>query len=103
MRNRLGYRTMTYISPLAIALAVGCGGVGPSTEGTGESTQASTAAGLTASISVNQGGSNYNATVTVTNSSAEPASNWQVGVNLNGATLQQGYNGAEAYNIAGVT
>jgi hypothetical protein len=103
---------MSYVALLAIASAIGCGGTSPSPEATGETAQASTAAGLTASIVATQSGQSYSATVTVTNHSSEPASNWQVGVNLGSATLQllgaaggalHGQNGAEVDTIAGVT
>jgi hypothetical protein len=90
---------MLYVAPLAIASAIGCGGAGVSSEATGETDQASTAAGVTASVVVTHNAQTFLATVTVTNSGAEPASNWQVAMNVNGATVQQGTNGAEALNV----
>jgi hypothetical protein len=167
----MGYRTVSYIAPLAIASAIGCGGAGPSPDAKEDSivavdfkgsskggggqdagsgadaaakdaasgadaaakdaasdaaakdaasgsdaaavdSGAPTAAGLTAAIATTVSGQTYSATVTLTNKSAELATNWQVGVNLNGATLNllgaalialEGPNGAEVYTIAGVT
>jgi hypothetical protein len=101
MRTHWGYKTISYIGPLAIASAIGCVGAGSSPEATGETAQASTAAGLTAAIVATHSGQTLNATVTVTNYGAEQASNWQVGLNLNGATVQQGTNDAEALDIGG--
>jgi hypothetical protein len=95
------YRLLSYIAPLAIASAVGCAGTGDPSESTGETTEAVTSSGMTASITITSKDSqSYHATVTVTNLGAEPASNWQVGLNLNQATLQQGTFGAEVATIA---
>lgn len=55
---------------------------------------------VAASISVSQTGSQYKATVTVTNSSNATASNWQVGLNMN----QSAISGAATYGgVQGVT
>jgi len=95
---------MSYIAPLvAIASAIGCAGNVSPTESTEQTAEAVSSTGLTASIAINHNSSTtYIATVTVMNSSSEPATNWQVGINLNGATLQQGQNGAEVFTIGGV-
>jgi hypothetical protein len=94
---------MSYIAPLAIASAIGCGGTGPSPEATGQTAQAVTSGGLTVSIAVTKQGSQmYSATATVANNSAEPAYNWQVAVDFNQATLQPGTPGTEVDVIAGV-
>jgi hypothetical protein len=94
---------MSYIAPLAIASAIGCGGSDPNSEATGQTAEAVTSAGLTASIVITgKTSQQYFATVTVTNSSSEPASNWQVAVNVNQSVVQPGTPGAEVDTIAGV-
>jgi hypothetical protein len=94
---------MSYLAPLAIASAIGCTAAGPLPESTEQTLEAVTSGGLTAVVSTSHNSQQYVATVTVTNYSPEPASNWQVAVNLNAATLQQGTNGAEALTVGGVS
>jgi hypothetical protein len=95
---------MSYMAPLALASAMGCAGGEPTAEATSQTFEAVTSAGLTASIAITGKTSQmYYATATVTNSSAEPAYNWQVGINFNQSTLQQGTSGAEVDTIAGVS
>jgi hypothetical protein len=93
-----------YIAPLAIASAIGCGGSDPTPESTGQTEQAVTSAGLTASVVITSKTNQvYYATATVTNNSAEPASNWQVAMNFNQSTLQPGIQSCEVDTIAGVS
>jgi len=95
---------MSYMAPLALASAMGCAGGEPTAEATSQTFEAVTSAGLTASIAITGKTSQmYYATATVTNRSAEPAYNWQVGINFNQSTLQQGTSGAEVDTIAGVS
>jgi hypothetical protein len=100
---------MSYVAPLALASAMGCiGETGSSPEAVGHALQASTEEGVTASFVVNSKNSTtYQATFTVKNGSPNPASNWQVAVNLNDAYLMQtgapSTVGAEASSIGGNT
>jgi hypothetical protein len=75
---------------------------------TGETTEAVTSSGITASVVINSKiSTTYQATVTVKNASAEPAYSWQVALNLNQAYLMQTGSpstvGAEAFTIGGNT
>jgi hypothetical protein len=103
MRDHRGYWTISYIAPLAIASAIGCGGAGNAPEATGQTEQAVTSAGLTAAVAItSKTNQTYYATATVTNYSSEPAYNWQVAINLNQSTLQPGIQSAEVDIIEGV-
>jgi hypothetical protein len=72
-----------YISLIAMASVVACTAPTSSMEGVGESTESvSSANGVAAALSVNVAGSSYGATMTVTNNTAEPVTNWQVLVDM---------------------
>jgi hypothetical protein len=91
------------ISIIALASLAACTApTSSSQEALGETEQASSTGGITASISTSLSGSNYTSTVTVKNEGTAPAYNWQVDLNLNQSTMAQnnnGLSGASAYVI----
>lgn len=93
------------LSIIALSSVAACTAPTSSTsEDVGETEQAATVAGITASISTTLSGSQYTSTVTVKNNGKAPAYNWQVSLNLNQSTMAQnnnGLSGASAYAIDG--
>jgi hypothetical protein len=72
-----------HISLIAMASVVACVAPTSSSEGVGGSVEsASSTNGVAAALSVSVAGSTYNATMAVTNNTAEPVTNWQVLVNM---------------------
>ncbi len=93
-----------FASLIALASVAACMAPTSSSDDVASSAEAVSATGITASVVVtNKTSQSYTATVTVTNSSKEPAYNWQVALNFNQSTLNQGTVGAEALTINGVS
>jgi hypothetical protein len=95
--------TTSIITIAALASLVGCAApVSSSEEETGQTEQASSTGGISASLSVvNKSGNNANVSITVTNNSNGTASNWQVGVNVPNGSVAS-VNGGEVADIGGV-
>ncbi len=93
------------ISIIALASVAACSAPSSSSqEALGETGQASSTGGITASISTSLSGSNYTSTVAVKNNGTAPAYNWQVALKLNDSTMAEnnnGLSGASAYAIGG--
>ncbi len=93
-----------FVSLIALASVAACMAPTSESDDVASSAEAVSATGITASVAItNHNTQTYNATVTVTNSSLEPAYNWQIALNLNQSTLSQGTVGAEALTINGVS
>jgi len=92
-----------FISIIALASVAACAApTSSSQEALGETAQATSTGGITASISTVLSGTQYTSTVTVKNTGTAPAYNWQVALNLNQSTMAQnnnGLSGASAYAI----
>jgi hypothetical protein len=72
-----------YISLIALASVVACAAPGASSEDVGAAVEsASSSNGVAATLSVTVSGTTYSGKIVVTNSTAEPVSNWQVLVNM---------------------
>jgi hypothetical protein len=93
--------TTSIITIAALASLAACAAPVDSSEQAGQTEQASSTGGVSATISTAKAGSSYTTTVVVTNNGNGTASNWQVAVDLAGATPQNA-NGAEILNIGGV-
>jgi hypothetical protein len=72
---------VSHLSMIALTSVVACA-MPTSAENTGDSVEAVSSNGVSATIAVTVTGSSYNATLTVTNNSAEKLTNWQVVVNV---------------------
>src|SRR5580658_9525224 len=81
----------------------GCVAPTSSSEDVGQSSAAVTATGMNASLSlIGSNSQTLYLEATVANDTANPASNWQVAINLNQSTINQGVSGAELNVIGGV-
>jgi Cellulose binding domain len=98
------FRILAALPPaLFLTSAMGCSGALPGGETSGDVTSAVTSGGVGATLTVtSQNSQQIHGTITVQNNGAEPASNWQVAVNLNQSTLAQGTSGAEARMMNGL-
>ncbi len=93
--------TLSLVGPALLTCALGCSGAPVNGEAADDVASASTSAGVSASLSVTKSGTTYTATMTVSNSSSEPISNWQVLVNLGKATIAVSF--ANTPGLAAVT
>jgi hypothetical protein len=86
----------------ATAVLTACVAPTSSTENVGEAMEAVSSAGLTASVTTTSNGSSaVKITIKLTNNSPNPASNWQVAVNLNQSVFAGGVTGQVELNEIG--
>jgi hypothetical protein len=99
----LNYGTISIVTIAALASLAGCAApITSSEEETGQSEQASSTGGVSASLSIaSHSGNNVSVNVTVTNGSNGTASNWQVGVNVPNGSVTNA-NNSEVADIGGV-
>ena len=89
------------ITIAALASLAGCAAPVDSSETTGQTEQASSTGGISATITTHNDSANFTSTLVVTNNGNGPASNWQVALNLPNGKVGNASPG-ESLNIGGV-